>query len=186
MDHAETVAKLVLKASLPGARLEYRLAQPNGEYDFALHYPNGTIAALEVTSSVDQAQVQTNVAIQDKKKGGSIIRAVQTKKSWIIFTTPNAPINKIRDRIDEYLCKVELAGTENFSCTGEGPPCVQAICHDLEVLRGSVILGGTPQRIYISGPGGVGAIGADTVIAAGEKEAWKEDNRTKLAKGENR
>jgi hypothetical protein len=72
MDHTETVAKLVLEAVLPGARLEYRLAQSNGEHDFDLHYHDGTVAAVEVTSSVDQIKKQTGAAIRSTKKAAQL------------------------------------------------------------------------------------------------------------------
>ena len=95
---------------------------------------------------------------------------------------PNARIIEIRNKIDEYLSKAEVAGVETFSYMDDGPSCVQAICRDLKVERGSVLPTITPAKICINGPGGGGAPGADTVIEAGEKEAWKDDNRKKLAK----
>jgi len=182
MDHAEKVAKLVVEASLPGASLEYHPEQSSGEYDFGLRFGDGSSAALEVTSSVDQAQVETIAAISNRKKGRSDIQAAQCKKSWIIFPMPSARINEIRNKIDEYLCKLELAGVETFSCIDDGPSCIQVICRDLQLRRGSVIPAVTPARIWIASPGGGGAVGANTAIEVGETEAWREDNRKKLGK----
>jgi hypothetical protein len=58
MDHAETVAKRVLEVILPGL-MEFQPLQSHGESDFVLRYHSGTIAAVEVTSSVDQIQAET-------------------------------------------------------------------------------------------------------------------------------
>jgi hypothetical protein len=48
-------------------------------------------------------------------------------------------------------------------------------------MSGSVISNEGSPRIYISHPGGHGAIGPSLAIEAGEREAQKEDNRRKLA-----
>ncbi|MGB8579717.1 MAG: hypothetical protein WCD47_02760 [Candidatus Sulfotelmatobacter sp.] len=70
MNHAERVAKLVLERILPGT-LEYQQEQSHGECDFQLRYHSGATAAVEVTASVDEQQIQTIAATRSKKKGGS-------------------------------------------------------------------------------------------------------------------
>ena len=181
MDHAEKVAKLILEAALPGATMKYRCAQSNGEYDFDLNR-DGVLAAVEVTSAVDQIQARTNAAIGDKKKGGSIIKAVLCKKSWRIFPSRDARINEIRKKSDRYLAEVESAGIERFHWVRGGPQCVQKICTDLGLLSGSAFSSGESgsPMIYISLIGGGGAVGPSDAIDAGEKEARKADNRKKL------
>jgi hypothetical protein len=180
MDHAETIAKRVLEVILPGASLEYQPAQSHGEYDFELRYHNGTIAAVEVTSSVDQIQAQTIAAIRSKKKGGPVIQATKCKGSWMIFPAKDAKINEIRGRIDGYLSKLEQARIEKFSCIRGGLQCVQDLCYDLKIVSGSVISTGASPKICIASPGGGGAVGPSIAIEAGRKEAWKQDNREKL------
>jgi hypothetical protein len=91
-----------------------------------------------------------------------------------------APINKIRKEVDEYLSKVEQAGIEKFYWVRDENPAVEAICRDLGILSGSVFSTGTSPKIRIQLPIGGGALGANTAVEAGEKEAWKEDNREKL------
>lgn len=108
MRKTEEIAKVVIEASLPGARMEYRSDQSHGEYDFVLHYPNGTIASVEVTESADQLQKQTSAEIRNKKKGGPVVEAKKCQKSWMIFPMGNANISKIRKKVDEYL---SLTGT---------------------------------------------------------------------------
>lgn len=97
MDHAEMISKLVLEAVLPGARLEYRVEQSHGEYDFDLRY-GGTLAAVEVTESAIQHQKWMSAKIS-KKEGGSIIAARHCKKSWIVFAMDPKTIPVIRKRL---------------------------------------------------------------------------------------
>lgn len=198
-NHAERIVKLVLESALPGAELAYRAAQSHGEYDFDLHYANGTVAAVEVTESTDQLQRWTSAKIRNKKEGGSILLAEHCKKSWMILPMKEASaIPVIRKKADEYLAKVEQAGLENFHCrdawqtrqereAGLGissasrvPRCVEDICYELNVVSGSVIAAGSPPSILIAHPVGGGTVGARVAIEAGEHEAWKDDNRKKL------
>jgi hypothetical protein len=199
MDRAEIVAKLIVETILPGAKLEYCLEQSHGEYDFDLYYPNGVVAAVEVTESTDQLQKWTSAKIRSKKDGGPIIKARHCKKSWMIFPTNDAKtIPVIRRKADEYLARVEQAGLDSFRCLDAytarqqreaglekvfSPPvprCVEDICYDLKILGGSVISNGASPQIFISHPRGGGAVGPGTAVRAGEREASKEDNRKKL------
>lgn len=200
MDDAETIAKRILEAALPGAKLEYRPEQSHGEYDFDLHYPNGEIGAVEVTASVDPIQKETSNAILDKKKGGSAIEAEKCKKTWLIFPNKGAKINRIREKADEYLSRLEQAGCERFSWLEAAtsrlreragiqkyfpsvtPKCVQDIVYDLMIMNGSVIAADAPPKIIISLPGGGGTVGPSVAVDAAEMELWKKDNREKLGR----
>jgi hypothetical protein len=179
MDHPETIAKRVLEVILPGT-MEYQPEQSHGECDFDLRYHSGTIAAVEVTSSVDQIQAQTIAAISSEKKGGPVIPATKCKEGWVIFPTKDAKIDKIRGAVDEYLSRLERAGIEKFSWVRSGPQCVEDISYDLKIMSGSVFPTGVSPKICIASPGGGGAVGPSIAIEAGEKEAWKQDNREKL------
>lgn len=197
MDRAETIAKVVLEAVLSGARLEYHVEQSHGEYDFDLHYPNGTFAAVEVTESAIQHQKWMSAKIS-KKEGGSIIEAKHCKKSWIVFAIDPKTIPVIRKKADECLAKVEQAGFERFNnldaCTARrqreaalekvlAPPvprCVEDVCCELKIQFGSVIPEETSPKIYIRPPVGGGAVGPSVAIEAGEREALKKDNQKKL------
>ncbi len=70
MDQAEKVAQRLFESVIPGARMEYRASQSKGEYDFDLHYADGRVSAVEVTSSVDQALEETHHAIIDHHRQG--------------------------------------------------------------------------------------------------------------------
>jgi len=197
MDHAEMTAKLVLEAALPGARLEYCPEQSHGEYDFDLHYPNGTVAAVEVTESTVQNQKWMSDKIS-KEKGGSIIESKYCKKSWIIFVMDAKAIADIRKTADKCLAKVEQAGIDGFKYLDAQtarlqreaglekvldpplPRCVEDFCCDFKIQFGSVVREETPPKIYIRSPVRGGAVGPSAAIEAGEREAWKEDNRRKL------
>jgi hypothetical protein len=180
MNHAETVAKRVLEGILPGT-LQYQPEQSHGEYDFELRYHSGATAAVEVTASVDQTQAQTFAAIRSKKNGGSIISATKCEKGWRVFPAKDANIKKIRGAADEYLFRLEQAGIENFFWGRDFEhQCVQDICRDLTITSGSVIFTEASPKIHIALPIGGGAVGPSIAIEAGEKEAWKRDNRDKL------
>jgi hypothetical protein len=175
MDYAETAAQRVLEAVLPG-KMKYQCEQSHGECDFELRYDNGTIAAVEVTSSQDRTYVETVAAL---RKRGNVVPAVKCKQSWMVFPNSDANINKIRAKIDGCLFEVEQMGASEFRWL-RGPQCALDLCFDLKINSGSVFpTDGAPQ-IFISGPGGGGAVGANLAIEAGEKEASKDDNRKKL------
>lgn len=182
MDHAEKIAKIALEAALPGANLEFRPDQSHMEYDFDLRYPNGSVAAVEVTSSRNQVVTQTNAEIFNKQRGGTGIKAVRCKKSWLIFPSPNAHIKDIRKGADKYLAELEAAGLEEIDCfrTRGFPECVQKICVDLKLISGAVFSSEPAPGITLSGVGGSGAVGPTCATKAGEKEA--EANKEKLGK----
>jgi hypothetical protein len=198
-EKVETIVKLVFENMLPGAEMVFRDEQSHGEYDFDLHHSNGTLAAVEVTESVDQLQAQTSAEIRSKKKGGPVIKAKKCQKTWMVFPIQNANISNIRKKADVYLSSLEQAGIERFSsyldavtsrrCKKLGteksianpvPECIENICVDLQLNSGLVVdEGGTPA-IFIHHPVGGGAVGPSVAINAGERETSKEDNRKKL------
>jgi hypothetical protein len=182
MDHAETVAQRLLEAVLIGTRMVYRVNQSRGEHDFDLHYPDGRVSAVEVTSSVDEGGERTNAAILDKRKGGPAVKTKLCEKDWYVHPVPGANINKIRDKIDEYIAAIESAGIEKFFFFSQKDhPSVERIYADLGVVSGSVFpYWKEPGFIKIAPPGGGGALNASTVIEAVEREAFKNDNRRKL------
>jgi hypothetical protein len=198
MDFAEKAAKNALEAVLPGAKLTYRDQQGNGEYDFDLQYPDGRLAAVEVTCSVDQLQMQTLAAIHSRKKS-PVIAASRCKKTWWITPMRNANINAVREKADAYLATLEDAGITEFSAfeVNESkqikvaglhsifgdrvvPECVEFLCDDLMLQAGGVISSEESPKIILGFPIYGGAVGPECAINAGKTEAWKDDNRKKL------
>jgi hypothetical protein len=176
MNYSEAVSK-----RLPGARLDYRPVQSHGEYDFDLRLVDGSTAALEVTASVDQLQAATVAAVLSKKKGGSTLPAVKCQNSWIVFPAKGVSIDRIREKADDYLARLEGDGVERFFWLERGPQSVDDIRRDLNVVGASVIARGAAcPTIKIGLPGGGGAVGSSIAVDAGEREAWKSDNRRKL------
>jgi hypothetical protein len=53
MNKAEEIAKTLMEIIYVGAEMRYRRDQSKGEYDYDLRYTDGTIAAVEVTASMD-------------------------------------------------------------------------------------------------------------------------------------
>lgn len=180
MRFSEAVAKRVLETILPGASLSYRPEQSHGEYDFHLQYEDGATAAVEVTAAVDEALAKTASAIRNERRGGPVIRATLCKRSWVIFPTRGACINGIRRDADQHLAKLEREGIDSFYCTS-GSRDVRNVCCQLQITFGAAISSDGKPMILIAGPIGAGAVGPSLAIRAGEKEAWKQDNRGKLA-----
>jgi hypothetical protein len=197
MRPSEAAAKLVLEAFLPGAKMVFRSEQSHGEWDFDLHYASGTVAPVEVTASVDQDQAHMSARIHDKRKGGSHLAVAKCKKSWMIFPMKSADINKIRTA-DTYLSALEQADIESFRLLDAAtsrmvkaagiekyvglsvPECYEKLCYDLQLMNGRVVDAGDSPKIFINHPIGGGAVGPSVAIKAGEREAWKDDNRKKL------
>jgi len=179
MDRAEKITKLVIEAILP-ARLEYRVQQSNGKYDFDLEYFDGRLAALEATASIDRAQLEFLAAIKRQKKGAPGFPAEKCRSSWMISARSSARATVLRQKLDIYLSVLELNGISRFSLVDLDIPSVSAICNDLEVEHGFVVLTSTPPAIYVL-PAGAGAvIDPANAIEAGWRESWKDDNRKKL------
>ena len=179
MNYSEKISKRVLEAILSGAILKYRPTQSHGEYDFDLHYEDGSEAAVEVTAAVDETLMKTVGAIHSKRAGGSTIQAKVCKKSWIIFTVNGSSIRRIRTDADSYLAELEKEGIDRFFCVSSSSTVQKACCH-LEITGGGVISSNGNPTIQIAGPGGGGAVGPNLAIEAGEREALKKDNRRKL------
>jgi hypothetical protein len=180
MDMAESVAKRVLDAIIPGANLEYQSEQSNGEYDFNLHCADGTTAAVEITAAIDERHLEMLAAIYDRRRGDRIIRPTACKKSWIIFPAISASINKIRANADRYLARLEQEGNGSFFCVSARTPSTRQICRELRIAFGSVLNSDCEPMIEIGRPIGAGAVGPRLAIKTGEAKAWKEDNRKKL------
>ncbi len=181
MDHAEAVARNLIESVVAGARMVFNQSQSRGEHDFDLHYPDGRVAAVEVTSSVDQALEETHDAITNANKGGSAIPTHLCKNSWYIVPIMGARINRLRAEADKYLAVIESAGIKKFRGLRDEHPSVEAIYRDLGVISGSVASWVKPGNILMALPGEGGAIGVGTVVEAAEREAFKDDNRKKLA-----
>jgi len=179
--HPENVAKRVLEMAVPGARMESRLEQPCGEYDFDLYYLNGEVAAVEVTSSRDPASTKTHKGIFEKN-GGSEIKAVLCKKNWCI--TPSAMPKNFRKDVDKYLAAVEAAEIDGFwepDCRKSNTPKeVSALYRDLNVFsaRSTPTSGAAVIRIG-DVLGGV-AVGQASPTRAAEREIGP--NKDKLGK----
>jgi hypothetical protein len=179
MNYSEAVSKRVLESILPGATLNYRLSQSHGEYDFDLHYSDGAIAAVEVTAAMDETLMRTVGAIRGKRAGGSAIRAVACKKSWVIFAAKGGSISRIRKDADAYLADLEREGIDKFFCVSSSESVRKVCCH-LQITGGGVISSEGNPTIHIGGPMGGGAVGPRLAIEAGERETSKPDNRRKL------
>src|SRR5215469_10313627 len=109
MDRAEEITKLAVEAILP-ARLEYRIEQSHGEYDFDVKYHDGRLAALETTTSVDQPELELLAAIKRQTKHRGSFLADKCKNSWMISVRSSARVSVLRHKLDTYLSALELDG----------------------------------------------------------------------------
>ena len=73
MDECERLAKTVIEHVIPGSKMEFHLEQAHGNYDFDLVYPDGRLAAVEVTAAKNELMEGTTAAILDKRKGGPFV-----------------------------------------------------------------------------------------------------------------
>jgi hypothetical protein len=187
MRYEEKVAKRVLEMAVPGARMVFRSEQSHGEYDFDLQYPNGEVAAVEVTSSRDHARTQISKEVFEKN-GGSRIQAVSCKKTWFISPALNANIKKVRRQADKYLANLETAGIERFDwldCSRSNCPIeISVICRDLNLISASSISTTGAAEIRMMGTLGGGAVGQVSATRAAEREIGP--NKDKLGKATTR
>jgi hypothetical protein len=183
MNHAEVVGQVVVEAVIHGSRMIYRSDQSESVHDFDLHYPDGRVAAVEVTASVDAVDAETQAAISSRRKGGRRVKAELCRKAWRVRPRTGANINRVRSSVDNYLARIEAAGIEHFfsARVRQTHPAVERIYTDLQVSSGDVIDGAVPGYISIALPIGGGFIGNCLVSDAVEAEAFKPDNRGKLS-----
>lgn len=200
MKAGEAIAKRVLEAMLPGAKLAYRVEQSHREYDFDLRYADGASAAVEVTMAVDETLMKTLGDIRGKRAGGRVIQAVACKESWSIYAANGARIDQIRKKADQLLAKLEDQSIYRFDCFDllkpRCPQAIQELCQ-LGVEQGmsyralekfvpspkvKPTSAGKPM-IRINSPIRGGVVGNGlAIIQAGE--ARMEDNREKLGAAE--
>jgi len=182
MDHAEKVAKLILEAAIPGAAMTFRCKQSKGEYDFDLHYPNGKVAAVEVTSSHVQ-RVTRNFKEAFMKESGSIA-GVFCKRSWLITPSLGADFKRIRKEADSCLSLLESEGTLSFSPLElTSPGCsdsLRKVRDDLQLNYGNSFPPAGAVEIELDLVVAGSSYDAMTPIMAAEREY--EPNRTKLGK----
>ena len=183
MDHAESIAQQLVEAVVVGSRMEYRVDQSGGQHDFHLHNPDGSLAAVEVTSSVDQVLEQTYARLRNTRNGGATVKTKLCKKDWMVHPALVADPRRLRSSVDRYLADIEAEGIDRFwGPTDVNSPSVERIYRDLAVISGSVFPHWKePGQIGIALPSRGGAFKkAGAAVEAGEKEAFKDDNRKKL------
>jgi len=180
MNYAENIAKHVIEAALGKARLNYRIQQSSGEWDFDMLFADGTFGALEVTAAVDRVQAETVAAIHNKKRGGGAWSALKCQRSWVIYAAKGAQINRIRENAETYLCRLEYDGVERFFWPQREPQSVCDLCRDLQIVSGGVIDIDEQPTIRLALTADGVAVGPSLAVGAGEQEAWKPDNRKKL------
>ena len=181
MDECEALAKAILEHVIPGSTMVFHVEQAHGNYDFDLFYPDGKVAAVEVTAAKDEDYERTVAAILDERKGGAFVPRQQCRNDWIIFPNKGARINRIREHIASYLARLEAEGIGNFSAQLDffESPAVRRLVEDLQIDAGRITKWKTPS-IGILPPGQGTVLDAREVDAAVLREAQKEDNRRKL------
>ena len=188
VDNAEQIAKQVVESTIEGAQMWFRKDQSAGCHDFDLHLPSGELAAVEVTTSADERLLGTAAAILKPRKGDSFVPAKKSRMDWLVHPLPHARINKIRSMVDDYLSQVEAARLQHFfgPTDSSGHPAVDRIYRDLAIEGGTVLRWKKPGQICIALPGGGGKVTSRHVLEAVETEAFKPDNKRKLANANSR
>ena len=102
----------------------------------------------------------------------------------MIYAAKGAQIPRIRKNADQFLAKLEGEGINGFDYFDQWKPgcsqTVRELCGQLGVTEGYVLSSVGEPMIKIAFPLEGGAVDAITAVEAGEREAWKEDNREKL------
>ena len=159
------------------------------QYDFDLCHPDGSVSAVEVTSSVDQAIEQTYARIRDPRKGGAMVKTKLCKKDWLVHPGLGADPKLIRLRIDRYLAAIECQGIDEFwAPTDLHRPSVERVYHDLGIVSGSVFphwkeRGQIGICLSPSTSAGPSKRRLPQLRLAESGEALKGDNRRKLGAG---
>jgi hypothetical protein len=184
MNRTERIAKVVIEHMIPGSSMRDRTEEPGGVHDFDLRYPDGTIAAVEVTASTNQEINDTVAAIESKRRGGRFLNARMCRNGWIVHPLADASINRLRTDLDAYLARIEAAGLTEFFSWTDASDCeaVSVILRDLRIEAGSVFAWKGDRQIGIADPGQGGEIAPQHVQRAVEVEAKKRDNQKKLSR----
>lgn len=185
MNECEVLAKAVIENVIRGSIMKFHLEQAHGKYDFDLLYPDGGLAAVEVTAAKDEDIEGTVAAILDERKGGSFVPRHLCRKDWMVYPTAGARINRIRSQIDSYLAEVETEGRSHFFTHVDSyeSPAVRRLLEDLQIAAGDVVKWKAPA-ICISLPGQGTKWNPKEVDDAVLCEAQKQDNRRKLQEAE--
>ena len=69
MNRPERIAKAIVEHTIPGSTMHYRTEQTGGVHDFDLHYPDRTVAPVEVTTSTNQ-QINATFSFDNFANGG--------------------------------------------------------------------------------------------------------------------
>ena len=185
MDECEVLAKAVIEHVIRGSTMKFHLEQAHGNYDFDLLYPDGRLAAVEVTAAKDEHIEGTVAAVLDERKGGPFVPRHHCRNDWIVHPTLEARINNIRRQIDSYLAEVETEGRSHFFAYVDfyESPAVRRLLEDLQIEAGDVTKWKTPG-ICITLPGQGAGPNPREVDDAVLREAQKQDNRRKLQEAE--
>lgn len=184
MDRAESIAKRVIEAVIPGTRMIYRADQSSSVPDFDLEYPNGERVPLEVTMSTTQRFMETMAAIDKESKGGGFLQGTRVRNGWLVIPLERANINRIRARIDSLLADLEALNIDRFDAhfaDEENDAAIRGM-RDLGIDHASTFKWRVPRLIRLSYPGQGTTVDPHNLQRAIEEEAHKKDNRDKLAR----
>jgi hypothetical protein len=192
---SEKVAQKVIERIFTGSKMIFREKQHESLPDFDLHYPNGVIAVVEVTESVDEDWLATYAAVAKgwtksakASKSKYPVRAVKCQKSWAVYVNAKVNLKNLFPRVDEHLAALETLGCRQFPPERE-PEDWEAVLDiydkpdQLGVDFASVVEPVSPYPIIgVLSPGRGGSVSPDKFWRAIEVEAKKGDNIQKLSK----
>lgn len=182
MDRAESVAMQVIEDIVPGAKMIYREIQETSMPDFSLRYPDGRVAAVEVTMSTSQHVVESAAAIRSRRKGGPCIPGKLVCQSWMVVPIARANINRIRDEIEPLLAALEAHDIDSFNANlvhGTNEATLLPL-RRIGIDHASVVKREQPPVIFLLPPGQGTCVDPGHLERAVVDEAFKEDNRNKL------
>lgn len=181
MDLSEQFAEAVLALALPHARVSHLSDQSHGEHDFALHFPDGRSACVEVASIVDDQHLETIAAIVSPKKGGTTIAAQKSRGSWYVSLSEAADVRRVRRDLDNALATMEAGGITSFDLRidNQSTPALQSLSR-LGLTSGDIVPFVPKGQIWLGLPSNGGWLSPHYVNIAVADAAARPDNVRKL------
>lgn len=179
-DEQDRVAKIAVEAFVEGATLVWRPDQSGDgpRHDFAVRVPGSPPAALEATRSRDEDLAEQREALEEH---GWRIEADGLASSWWLFLDPDAHVATLHGQVVELLAELEREDVDAFGVNTPGAIFSVGPLRELGVASGRAIETKGRNTVELThGPGG-GRIAGSVATDAAEREAWKKDNREKLA-----
>jgi len=127
----ELWAKACIEQSLPGVIVQqHDDGSEDGMYDLTIVYPDGSIAAAEVTTAGDEDYIKLAKALDKKAKGWQVPGLTGT---WWVRALPSARAQDLRKQLPDILGGLESSGIRRIRGDQSSPHALAAMLGKLGV-----------------------------------------------------